>query len=108
MIIYFYQICFRQLKKDKGNWWYARNEYTMALHVYRKALQYFGESGEIVCLHYILLSIIICYQLRNHEITENQLDFVLQFFYLYFIFLYQSSYNYYLLDRYLNVKSLTH
>ncbi|XP_025415798.1 peptidyl-prolyl cis-trans isomerase FKBP8-like [Sipha flava] len=35
-------------KKDKGNWWYARNENTMALHVYRKALQYFGGPGETV------------------------------------------------------------
>lgn len=33
-------------KKDKGNWWYARNENTMALHVYRKALQYFGGPGD--------------------------------------------------------------
>ncbi|VVC40359.1 Tetratricopeptide repeat,FKBP-type peptidyl-prolyl cis-trans isomerase domain,Tetratricopeptide repeat- [Cinara cedri] len=35
-----------QKKKDKGNWWYARNEYSMALHLYRKALQYFGGPGE--------------------------------------------------------------
>ncbi|XP_025201250.1 peptidyl-prolyl cis-trans isomerase FKBP8 [Melanaphis sacchari] len=35
-------------KKDKGNWWYARNENTMALHVYRKALQYFGGPGDII------------------------------------------------------------
>lgn len=40
--------CYRLKKKDKGNWWYARNENTMALHVYRKALQYFGGPGEIV------------------------------------------------------------
>lgn len=42
------QICFSRQKKDKGNWWYERNENTMALHVYRKALQYFGAAGEIV------------------------------------------------------------
>ncbi|XP_050434723.1 peptidyl-prolyl cis-trans isomerase FKBP8 [Adelges cooleyi] len=36
-----------QQKKDKGNWWYSRNENTMALHLYRKAIQYFGGSGEV-------------------------------------------------------------
>ncbi|XP_050544697.1 peptidyl-prolyl cis-trans isomerase FKBP8 [Daktulosphaira vitifoliae] len=36
-----------QKKKEKGNWWYSRNENTIALHLYRKALQYFGQSGEI-------------------------------------------------------------
>lgn len=41
-------VYFRQRKKDKGNWWYARNENTLALHVYRKALQYLGGSGEKV------------------------------------------------------------
>ncbi|XP_060835346.1 peptidyl-prolyl cis-trans isomerase FKBP8 [Rhopalosiphum padi] len=35
-------------KKDKGNWWYARNENTMALHIYRKALQYFGGPGDTI------------------------------------------------------------
>lgn len=55
MLIFLYLIyCFifgllRQKKKDKGNWWYARNENTMALHVYRKALQYFGGQEEKVC-----------------------------------------------------------
>lgn len=31
-------------KKDRGNWWYTRDEYTLAINCYRRALEYLDDA----------------------------------------------------------------
>uniref|UniRef100_A0A0K8TJ23 peptidylprolyl isomerase n=1 Tax=Lygus hesperus TaxID=30085 RepID=A0A0K8TJ23_LYGHE len=31
-------------KKERGNWWYTRDEYTLAINCYRRALEYFDDT----------------------------------------------------------------
>ncbi|XP_003427294.1 peptidyl-prolyl cis-trans isomerase FKBP8 [Nasonia vitripennis] len=35
-------------KRERGNWWFARNESTLAIHCYRKALEYLSPSNDDV------------------------------------------------------------
>lgn len=32
-------------KRERGNFWYARNEYSLAIQLYRRALEYLNDSG---------------------------------------------------------------
>lgn len=36
-------LIFRNDKKQRGNWWYGREEYTFAIQCYRRALDYLDE-----------------------------------------------------------------
>jgi len=38
-----YLIC-RSRKRERGNWWYGRKENTLAIHCYRRALEYLDEA----------------------------------------------------------------
>lgn len=31
-------------KKERGNYWFKRNEYNLAIQLYRKAIEYFDEN----------------------------------------------------------------
>jgi len=40
----FYNVYFSNYKRERGNFWYDRNEYNLAIQCYRRALEYLDES----------------------------------------------------------------
>lgn len=42
LIFFFF---FRNNKRERGNFWYSRNEYNLAIQLYRRALEYLNDNG---------------------------------------------------------------
>lgn len=41
-----FQTIFISIKKrERGNFWYSRNEYTLAIQLYRRSLEYLNDNG---------------------------------------------------------------
>lgn len=62
---------FRNRKRERGNFWYERNESNLAIQLYRRALEYLNDNGpgvevptknDVSCRVYVIVGKLFKYQ----------------------------------------------